>query len=67
VRQERGHSINGQAHFNFGIVIEGECVAGITGEQLATMGYYYTDRTVCWGAAVRGSGAAGDVSQARAG
>lgn len=49
VQIEGGYSINGQPHYTFGIVIEGERVARITGEQLAAMGYYYTDHGPCVG------------------
>lgn len=49
VQMEGGYSINGQPHYTFGIVIDGERVARITGEQLAAMGYFYTDHGPCVG------------------
>ena len=49
IQMEGGYSINGQPHYTFGVVIEGERVARLTGEQLAAMGYYYTEHAPCVG------------------
>lgn len=46
---EGGHTQKGQPHYTFEVVIEGERVARLTGEQLAAMGYYYTEHAPCVG------------------
>lgn len=49
IQMEGGYTQNGQPHYTFGVVIEGERVARLTGEQLAAMGYYYTEHAPCVG------------------
>ncbi len=49
INMEGGYSVSGQPHYTFGIVVDGERVARITGEQLASMGYYFTEHGPCVG------------------